>query len=140
MTLRHIFFFFFTLLVLVSCNSENETLVITFEEATGITAGQPVLIKGFQIGEVTKISLSRDYKIDVEIFLNDTIHLPNDSKFTLESVDIFNKAIIVKPGKSKTFYKPSDKIIGTKQEPIQVSDSIVTKIEEEILRSLDKKN
>lgn len=115
--MNNIFFLIVTLL-LFSCNSENRKLIITFDNANGLSEGNPVTINDFKIGHVSKISLNAKYKINAEIELNDTIRLPKDSKFMIGSNDLLTKAIIVTPGKSKHYLSLHDKIIGSKQKEI----------------------
>lgn len=119
------------LFILFSCNSEKNTYVITFETAGGLVEGSPVVINDYQIGEIKKISLSKEYKINAEIVLNDTIRLPKDSKFTTGSRDLFTKAIIVVPGTSKTYLSSSDVIIGEHIESMSI-DTLFNIITNEI--------
>lgn len=126
-------------LFLFSCNSENKNLIITFDNANGLIEGNPVVINDYQVGQVTKIKLSSDYKIIAEIELNDTIRLPKDSEFTIGSKDLFTKAIIVTPGKSKYYLLTSDKIIGQQAQSIKL-DTIIDAITKEINNSKPVKN
>lgn len=125
--------------ILFSCNSEKRTFVITFDNANGLVEGNPVLINDYQIGEVKKISLSEDYKINAEIILTDTIRLPKDSEFTITSRDLFTKAIMVTPGKSKYYLLHSDKIIGQRAQSMKL-DTIINVITNEINNSKPVKN
>lgn len=132
-------FYIIIALFLFSCNSENKTLIITFDNANGLIEGNPVVINDYQIGEVSKIGLSADYKIKVEIELNDTIRLPKDSKFIIGSRDLFTKAIIVIPGKSKYYLSYTDKIIGQQPQGLKL-DTIINIITKEIDNSKPVKN
>ena len=132
-------FYIIIVLFLFSCNSENRTLIITFDNANGLIEGNPVVINDYQIGEVSKITLSSDYKINAEIELNDTIRIPKDSKFTIGSKDLFTKAIIVTPGKSRFYYSHLDKIIGQQAQSLKL-DTIINVITKEINNSKPVKN
>ncbi len=127
------------LLILFSCNSEKKTFVITFDNANGLVKGNPVVINDYQIGEVKKVSLSKDYKINAEIVLSDTVSLPKDTKFTIASRDLFTKAIIVTPGRSKTYLTSSDVIIGQQAESIKL-DTLFNIITNEINNSKPVRN
>jgi ABC-type transporter Mla subunit MlaD len=116
---------------LFSCNAEKETLIVTFEKANGLIEGNPVVINDYKIGEVSKITLSSDYKINAEIRLIDTIRIPKDSKFTIGAKDLFTKAIIVTPGKSKYYYSYSDKIIGQQAKRLEL-DTLIDVISNEL--------
>jgi ABC-type transporter Mla subunit MlaD len=102
--------------LLFSCGSKDNSLLIVFKNTNGLKEGNPVLIKGIEIGKVSKISLNKQYKINVEIILNDTIQFPKDSKFTIGSKDLFTRAILVSPGKMKSYLSSSDIIIGLKEQ------------------------
>lgn len=131
---------YITLLALLfSCSSDKNTLLITFENANSLSKGNPVIINDLQIGEVKSISLSKDYKINVEISLNDSIRLPKDSKFTIASRDLFTKAIFVVPGTSKTHLRSTDKITGQPTESIKL-DTLLNIITEEINNSKPVRN
>ncbi len=127
------------ILILFSCKSENKTLLITFDNAGGLVEGNPVVINDFQIGNVKKISLSSDYKINAEIILTDTIRLPRDSKFTIGSRDLFSKAIIVYPGKSNYYLTSTDKIIGQQAESLKL-DTLINFISNKIKNSKPVRN
>lgn len=127
------------LIILFACNSENRHLVITFENANGLIEGCPVIINDFQIGKVSKMGLTADYKIKAEIELNDTIKLPKDSKFTIGSKDLFTNAIIVTPGKSTYYLSYKDKIIGQQGKSLKL-DTIINVIQNGINNSKPVKN
>ena len=110
--------------LLVSCNSENKTLTITFQHTNGLVEGNPVLINGFQVGEVTKIALDPSYKIAAEIKLNDTVRLPKDSKFSIGTKDLFTKAILITPGKSNEYLTEKDKIKGHDEQELQLDSNL----------------
>ena len=57
-------FYLIITMFLFSCNAEKETLIVTFEKANGLIEGNPVVINDYKIGEVSKIILSSDYKIN----------------------------------------------------------------------------
>ncbi len=126
-------------LLFFSCNSKNKNLIITFDKANGLVEGNPVIINDYQIGQVSKIKLSSDYKIIAEIELNDIIRLPKDTEFTIGSKDFFTKAILVTPGKSKYYLSRSDKIIGQLHQSLKL-DTIIDVITKEIGKTIPMKN
>lgn len=123
-------FYLVLLTLLFSCQSEKNIYKITFENINGLAEGNPVIIKDVQIGEVREIALSKEFKISVEIMLDEPLQLPKDSKFTIGSRDLFTNAIIIIPGTSKKYLKSSDKIIGQKTENILL-DSLMNIISDE---------
>ena len=104
--------FIILLLTLLSCSSNNKELVIQFENSLGVSEGDPVVINNRIIGEVTKVSLDKHYKPLITIYLDKMDHLPKDSKFTIGAKDLLIRAIVVTPGKSKTWLSTHDRIIG----------------------------
>lgn len=126
-------------LLLVACQTEKSNLIITFENASGLEVGNPVLLNDYQIGEVARISLTNDYKINAEIQLNDTIRLPKKSIFALGSKDLFTKAIFVTPGKSKLYLTNKDIILGQLVQGLEM-DTIIDAIQNEINNTKPVKN
>lgn len=98
--------------LLFSCSDPKRDLVISFEEINGLNEGDYVIIKKQDVGTVTKIEFSNDYKIDVHIHLDKVDHLPHDSKFLIAKDGIFSNALYVIPGKSKYALKSSDRVKG----------------------------
>ncbi|WP_341905831.1 MCE family protein [Fluviicola taffensis] len=111
------------LFILFSCSSPNKELTITFENASGIVEGDPVVLNNQPIGKVTKVSLDEHYKVLVHIYLNKIDHLPQDSKFTIGAKDLLVRAIVVTPGKSKNRLTSSDRIIGIPPAKNQIDSS-----------------
>jgi len=105
-------FFLFSLIILFSCGSANNELVILFEESAGLQEGSDVIWKNKLIGNVTNIWQDGNYDIHVRILLKEMDGLPNDSKFTIRNKDLLDKALYVTPGKSKQYFSKSDKIVG----------------------------
>jgi ABC-type transporter Mla subunit MlaD len=127
------------LLILFSCNSEKRTFVITFDTANGLVEGNSVVLNDYKVGEVKKISLSEDYKINAEIELTEIIRLPKDSEFTIISRDFFTKAIMITPGKSNYYLLNLDKIIGKETKSLKL-DTIINVLTNEINNSKPIKN
>ena len=118
----------------------GSTFYITFDNAQGIEKGDAVIINDYQIGEVTNISINNnDFSIFVEIVLNDTIHIPKDSKFSIVSRDFFSKAIEIIPGTSNSYLSSTDKIIGERSERMNM-DTLLHLISKEIDNSKPVKN
>jgi ABC-type transporter Mla subunit MlaD len=132
-------FYLIIMHLLFSCKAENKTLIITFDHASGLIEGNSVVINDFQVGQVSKITLNSDYKINAEIEINDTIRLPKDSKFIIGSKDLFSKAIIVIPGKSKSFLMNKDRVKGQLAQSIQL-DKVIDVFTDEINNSKPVKN
>jgi ABC-type transporter Mla subunit MlaD len=131
--------FFAILSLLFSCSSNNNQFTIKFDNAQGLAEGDKVYLNDLKIGKVTKITLDSDFKILVEIDLNDTIKIPKDSKFTIGSSDLFSKSIIVTPGKSRKMIGFNDLVKGQLEQEIIV-DTLFEIVSEEINNLKSVKN
>lgn len=124
-------FLLVVLIILSSCSSHNNQFIIKFDNAQGLAEGDQVYLNDVKIGKVTKIKLDSEYKILVEVELNDTVKIPKDSKFTISSRDHFSKSIVVTPGKSTKTLSNNDKIEGQLEQNIQV-DTLLEFVTKEI--------
>lgn len=110
--MKHFILLFSLVTLLFSCNDPKKDLVITFEEINGLDEGDDVIIKKQDVGTVTKIKFSNEYKMDVYIHLDQVDHLPRDSKFIIGKDGIFSNAVYVIPGESKIDLTSKDKVYG----------------------------
>lgn len=131
--------FFAILSLLFSCSSHNNQFTIKFDNVQGLAEGDKVYLNDLKIGKVTKITLDSDFKILVEIDLNDTIKIPKDSKFTIGSSDLFSKSIIVTPGKSRKMIGFNDLVKGQFEQEIKV-DTLFEIVSDEINNLKSVKN
>lgn len=131
--------FYAILTLLFSCSSPNNQFTIKFDNTQGLAEGDKVYLNDLKIGKVTKIKLDSDFKILVEVDLNDTIKIPKDSKFTIGSSDLFSKSIIVTPGKSRKMIGFNDLVKGQLEQEIKV-DTLFEIVSEEINNLKSVKN
>lgn len=85
--------------------SENYFYQINFPNTTGLYSANSVVINGLEVGRVKEIKLAQDAKhqVIVTISLPKTLVIPEDSKFTIESLDLLGKkAISIVRGSSGT--------------------------------------
>lgn len=118
---------------------------IEFENVTGLYTANSVMVNGHEIGRVSNISInpnSPDQHILVEISLPSDITIPDDSKFSIASLDLLGqKCISVKMGKSPdnivsgVIYK-GEKNVDLIQSLTEQLDPIKNKTEK-LLTSLD---
>lgn len=45
-----------------------------FESAGGLSVGMPIMLKGFEIGKVSKIELNAENQVDIEFYIQDTYY------------------------------------------------------------------
>ena len=67
-----------------------------FDDIGGLTVSSPVQVNGYKIGKITKIKLMNDnpVRICAEIFVNESIAIPKDSKVEVASKDVLGGTII----------------------------------------------
>jgi len=71
---------------------------VVFNNGRGITGGDPVLMSGVRIGEVTGVKLSPDNRALITYYIN-YVKLGADTKFVIEDVGLMgDKALVIKPG------------------------------------------
>jgi phospholipid/cholesterol/gamma-HCH transport system substrate-binding protein len=98
---------------LVGCTNEGQVNV-AFDNSTGLTEESPVLINGYQIGEVERLTLLDDKRTLVTIGFTEEIDIPVDSRFQIEKNSLFGDASIsLGLGNSLTLVSPGDTINGT---------------------------
>lgn len=113
--MRTFFFFGLLLLFLGSCKPEEKIVYITFDHSEGIGKDHQVLLNGVSVGTVLNVDITKDYKVLVSFKLLDSLDLPKDSQFEIQSQNLFTKAIYVTLGDSESFIKKGDTIQGIKR-------------------------
>ncbi len=78
----------FVIVLLSSCNENKKVFYIKDKEETGLKEGDPVVINGFKIGDVTKLYLTHDFQSLVKIRITENINLPKRIRFTIGSADM----------------------------------------------------
>ena len=97
------------LIFLMSCADERTEIILNAENVDGLTTEAKITLNGFEIGEVEDLYLTSEGTIDIKCKLNPDIKIPNDSKFTIESLNLLgSKEIFVKLGESKESLKNGD--------------------------------
>ncbi len=76
--------------------SKNYFYQINFANTTGLYPANSVVINGLEVGRVKEIRLAQDTKnqVIVTISLPKDLKIPEDSKFTIESLDLLGKKAI----------------------------------------------
>ena len=85
--------------------SKSNYININFENTIGLYPTNSVIINGLEVGRIKEIKLADDGKnqVLVKISLPNDFIIPEDSKFSIESVDFLGKkAISIKKGLSAT--------------------------------------
>lgn len=91
-------------------------LTIVFDDASGVIRGSEVRMGGAKIGEVASLpELNEAVKVEVELTIKDTIHIPAGSGFQINSATLLgDKLIVVVPSddRSGDFIQPGSRITG----------------------------
>jgi phospholipid/cholesterol/gamma-HCH transport system substrate-binding protein len=85
--------------------SKNYSYYINFPNTTGLYSANSVVINGLEVGRVKEIKLAQDltHQVIVKISLPKDLEIPEDSKFSILSLDLLGKkAISIERGISKT--------------------------------------
>ncbi len=84
--------------------SRTSIFKINFKNTTGLYKANSVVINGLEVGRVKDIALANDgvNTVIVSIALPERMQIPDDSKFTIENLDLLGKkAVSIKVGESK---------------------------------------
>ena len=121
---------FLTAICLTSCFPNKKMLYLKTENETGLKSEEDVRIKGYKIGNIDKVSITKDFPSLIRIHLDENIPIPTESIFIIEEVDLFGtKAINIIPSKSKPCYSYGDTLTVSFREKNMISDSISVKVE-----------
>ncbi|MCX2744128.1 MlaD family protein [Mangrovivirga sp. M17] len=128
MNLRLIKIFFLSVLIF-ACTKSTKTIYLKTEKVNGLTTKSKVLVKDFQIGMVDDIAINNQGEIIVKLNLDEVPKLATDSKFKVESTDLFGtKVIAVTLGKGNEFINSGDTInLIKKEENTYQLDSLLDK-------------
>lgn len=114
--------------------SSDNTYYSTYESVDGLTASKPVLVNGYQIGRVSKMTLQADGSILTQFKINAEYQVPKNTVARISSTDLLGgKAIVFDMGDSPEFAKDGDMLasgiqanIMDKVEPIQKRVETIT--------------
>lgn len=74
---------------------------VVFSDGDRIASGDPIILSGIKIGEVSGVSLTADNKAAIELFVTKRISLSDDTQFTIMDVGLMgDKALVIYPGTS----------------------------------------
>ena len=118
-------------------SSEN-MFYTDYDNVDGLTVSKPVLVNGYQIGRVSKMSLLENGKIRTEFKIKDEYEIPSNTIARIVSESLIGgKAIVFDIGNSKTFAKDGDPLqsdvqanLMEKVEPLQKKiENLVVKLD-----------
>ncbi len=83
--------------------AKKNIITIAFNDAKGISGGDPVFLSGIKVGEVSNVDLDNNNKALVEIYVTKNILLQSDCLFTVKDIGLMgDKALFINPGASAT--------------------------------------
>ncbi len=104
----------------------------------GLTESKPVLVNGFKIGRVSKLTLAPNGHIIAEFQINPDYKIPKNTTARLESSDLLGgKAIVFELGNSKTFAADGDTLTAFIQEGFMDQVKPIQKKADQIASRLD---
>lgn len=95
--------------------SSSKTIYAEYDNVQGLTPASYVQLKGFTVGTVNAIELSKEHrgKVKLTLFINKDLNVPIDSKATIVSLDLLGtKAVNIELGASTTMMKDNEMILG----------------------------
>lgn len=118
-------------------SSEN-TFYTEYDNVDGLAVSKPVLVSGFQIGRVSKLTLQPNGKIRTEFKINNDYDIPSNTVARIVSADLLgSKAIVFELGNSTTMARNGDPLLSDVQanlmekvEPLQKKiENLVVKLD-----------
>lgn len=117
----------------------NEKVYYTdYNDVDGLSASKPVLVNGYQIGRVSKLTLMENGKIRTEFKIKNDIDIPSNTVARIVNADLLGtKAIVFELGTSTTLAKNGDPLLSDVQanllekvEPLQIKiENLVVKLD-----------
>lgn len=98
------------LAVSVSC-SDTRDYTVKFDNAR-LKENDPVLVKGYKVGNVKKLAIDKEYKILVTVSIKDTVKITQGSKFIIQSDLIGNHHIALNLSTQGELINPEEIQIG----------------------------
>jgi phospholipid/cholesterol/gamma-HCH transport system substrate-binding protein len=89
-------------------------LFAAFDETGSLAVRAPVVIAGVRVGEVTRISLNKNFRADVELRLRKDMQLPADTSAAIVTAGVLgDRYIELQPGGDEKMLKSGDTITFT---------------------------
>lgn len=118
--------------------SRENTFYSKYENVAGLAVSKPVLVNGYQIGRVSKLTLLPSGQILTEFKINPEYAIPSNTVARLESTDLLGgKAIIFELGNKQVYAKDGDTLNANIQKNFLEQVEPVQKKAEKIISRLD---
>ncbi len=118
-------------------SSEN-TFYTEYDNVDGLAVSKPVLVSGFQIGRVSKLTLQPNGKIRTEFKINNDYDIPSNTVARIVSADLLgSKAIVFELGNSTTMARSGDPLLSDVQANLMEKVEPLQKKIENLVEKLD---
>lgn len=125
--------------------SRDNEFYAVYPNIDGLTESKPVLVNGFKIGRVSKLTLAPNGQIVAEFQINPDYKIPKNTTARLESTDLLGgKAIVFELGNSNSYAADGDTLTAFIQEgfmdqvkPIQKKADQIASRMDSILESIN---
>jgi len=108
--MKHFLLLIFLIAILSAC-AKKKQINLVFSNSRGLTKESPLLINGYQIGEIEEFKLLPEQKTMLKIDLTEDLEIPKDSKFSLVQSSLLGDAFInLELGESKLLISDQDTI------------------------------
>ena len=78
---------------------KKKNMTVLFNDAKGISVGDPVHLSGIKIGEISSVTLDENNSAKIEFGISKNIRLYADCAFTIKDVGLMgDKALVIYPG------------------------------------------
>ncbi|MBL1281594.1 MAG: hypothetical protein COA33_015060 [Fluviicola sp.] len=115
----------FVALFFYSCTENKTEVHVIFNSGEGLEKEMDVILNEQKIGEIIDLDFNSSYEIVATISIDKKLNLPEDSRFTSQSVDLFTDAIVVLPGISKTSIQNGDTLFGETAKSISIDTMLI---------------
>lgn len=116
---------------------ENEFYAV-YPSIDGLTESKPVLVNGFKIGRVSKLTLAPNGKIVAEFQISPEYKIPKNTTARLESTDLLGgKAIVFELGTSSSYAADGDTLTAFIQEGFMDQVKPIQKKADQIASRMD---
>ncbi len=118
--------------------SKSNRFYAIYQSVEGLTVSKPVLVNGFQIGQISKMHLLPNGHTVVEFKINPDYSIPSNTLAKLESTDLLGgKAVVFQLGNSKEMADDQDTLQADIQGSLAQSLQPVQRKAEQLISKMD---
>ena len=121
-------FLFYTIYFILWKNKTTEyyKLNVVYNNIGDLQNGSDVNINGYKVGYINTIELNEQYQAVVQLKILNTINIPIDSTFAIETSGIVGSSgIVIQPGSESTFFiHDGKKFVYRTKDWISIEDKI----------------